>query len=335
MSSVHINGSAIRTFREGKGLTQLYLATVVGVTTDTISRWENRKYPSIKLENAEKLALALEVELEQLLDKQEQHEPTNTETGAKVVAFSSREQGEREEKFHAPPLHAKQRTEPFSLFFRKFRRISWFLVPFLLLILLLLWLNLTSEDTASASITVTRTVPPHTAPNLRFPVIIKVQGQVGQQTPILLREEVLGQAVAESLTGSSRNHQFATSPRWVGTLDNGKTAFLYMVTPHPDIEMGDIIRFSGQCIAGDMKGRGEDIKGQTISTIAPYHWADTDRDNTITDNEILKAYEQYTIPESVGFNFSEVETLWLAGQYSWDENTQTFQPQSEQNKESP
>ena len=48
--------SYFKEIREKKGLTQLYIATAVGVTTDTISRWENRRYPSIKTENGEKLA---------------------------------------------------------------------------------------------------------------------------------------------------------------------------------------------------------------------------------------------------------------------------------------
>ena len=69
---VRIDGVRVREIREQKGLTQLYLATAVEVTTDTISRWENKRYPSIKGENAEKLAEALEVDLEEILDKQDE-----------------------------------------------------------------------------------------------------------------------------------------------------------------------------------------------------------------------------------------------------------------------
>ena len=69
---VKIDGSKVRSLRESKGLTQLYISTVVGVTTDTISRWENKRYPSIKEENALKLADALEVSLEQILEKEEE-----------------------------------------------------------------------------------------------------------------------------------------------------------------------------------------------------------------------------------------------------------------------
>ena len=68
---VKIDGSRVRSLREAKGLTQLYIATVVEVTTDTISRWENKRYPSIKEENGLKLAEALEVTLDDILEKEE------------------------------------------------------------------------------------------------------------------------------------------------------------------------------------------------------------------------------------------------------------------------
>jgi transcriptional regulator with XRE-family HTH domain len=65
--TVCLDGSAVRRIREEKKLTQLYVAKVVGVTTDTISRWENNRYPSIKRENALRLAEALETPVEDVL----------------------------------------------------------------------------------------------------------------------------------------------------------------------------------------------------------------------------------------------------------------------------
>ena len=69
-----IDGAKIKSLRETKKLTQLYVASIVGVTTDTISRWENNRYPTIKRDNAEKLASALEVELADILRQDEQAE---------------------------------------------------------------------------------------------------------------------------------------------------------------------------------------------------------------------------------------------------------------------
>ena len=66
-STLTIDGKKLRLLRERQKLTQLYLATSVEVTTETISRWENNKHPTIKRENAEKLAEVLEVRLDALL----------------------------------------------------------------------------------------------------------------------------------------------------------------------------------------------------------------------------------------------------------------------------
>ena len=86
---VKIDGSKVRNLREAKGLTQLYIATVVGVTTDTISRWENKRYPSIKEENALKLAEALEVTLDDILEKEDEViKPEDTGTSHKTQSKS-------------------------------------------------------------------------------------------------------------------------------------------------------------------------------------------------------------------------------------------------------
>ena len=63
MVMVKIDGSKVKRLREQKGLTQLYVATAVQVTTDTISRWENKRYPSVKKENCLKLAETSELPL--------------------------------------------------------------------------------------------------------------------------------------------------------------------------------------------------------------------------------------------------------------------------------
>jgi len=68
-STVCIDATEVKRIREGKQLTQFYVSKVVGVTTDTISRWENNRYPTIRRENALKLAEALEVPLADILLK--------------------------------------------------------------------------------------------------------------------------------------------------------------------------------------------------------------------------------------------------------------------------
>jgi transcriptional regulator with XRE-family HTH domain len=69
-ATVRLDGAAVRRTREQKSLTQLYVAEVVGVTVDTVSRWENNRTSAVKRENAEALAGALEVALREILREQ-------------------------------------------------------------------------------------------------------------------------------------------------------------------------------------------------------------------------------------------------------------------------
>ena len=86
-----IDGAKVRRLREVKGLTQLYLATFVGVTTDTVSRWENKRYQTIKQANAMKLAEALEVSIEDILDQDGARQPTEkTETRPSTMPATRR-----------------------------------------------------------------------------------------------------------------------------------------------------------------------------------------------------------------------------------------------------
>ena len=68
-STVCLDSAEVKRIREELQLTQLYVSKVVGVTTDTISRWENNRYPTIRRENALKLAEALDVPLTDILLK--------------------------------------------------------------------------------------------------------------------------------------------------------------------------------------------------------------------------------------------------------------------------
>ena len=156
---VKIDGSRVRSLRESKGLTQLYIATVVGVTTDTISRWENKRYPSIKEENAIKLAEALEVPLEQILEKEEEKTPAD-DTAATVVP--------------------KQRTPKTN------RIILWLLTLIVVLLLPFLWYRF--KQPAPVALFASRLLPPHIPAGQPFPVIIQVTTKQPGPFSLILKE---------------------------------------------------------------------------------------------------------------------------------------------------
>lgn len=312
MTSVNIDGKAIRALREQKELTQLYLATVVGVTTDTISRWENRKYPSIKLENAEKLAEALGVELEDILEQsQEDSTESSSETGQQP-SEGGVDQGDDQ------PLPAGR---PWV---KRFGPSVVFSAVALAIIVTGGILYFSGKE---PMVTATRILPKHTAPGLSFPVIIRLEADQPINVPILLREVIVGNAVADGQKSGTERQHFEKNPRWIGRLIEGEAAFLYMVSPGEEAKQDETIRFSGDCVSGSLKKKGRSIDGPGQVAVTRYHWADEDQNHTITDEEILDAYERYSIPGGINMDFSEVEKLWLAGKYRWDDQQKKIIPE--------
>jgi len=301
--SVDINGNKIRLLREQKELTQLYLATVVGVTTDTISRWENRRYPAIKLENARKLADALGVPLEELLEEKDR---AASESGAEILPVPRARRFSACASRYGLPLGAAGAA---------------------LLGAALFFLFSPADHIDTRAI---RILPEHASFSVPFPVLIEITGEADSKQTLLIREELFGDCTAIGPSGGDTPKQFGKNPRWIGTLSDGRATFLYMVQPvvQPGAaaEHHDVIRFSGDLVSREGQTVGEKIGGPDHIALTPYHWADIDQDYVISDNEILLAYETFSIPGVNLINFTAIEELWLAGEYVWDTQTRSFTP---------
>lgn len=299
---VKIDGAAVRRIREENGLTQLYVATVVQVTTDTISRWENRRYPSIKKENAEKLAEALGVKLVELLERDESLLP---ETTAPAMVDS--------EPTLSPPPPA---PSPAPV-----RRWSWRLALVLLAAAILasaVWYGLAGRQ-EPLPVTATRIIPTHVPPGQDFPVLLRVSSPPPASFALIIRENI---PPGCRLTGAT---PAATGPTgragqitWVSRLEGGERLFAYRLTCPTTARPGTGLRFQGQVVAG---GRGETtsaVTGTEQMVVAPYHWADRNGDNRIDDEEILWVYDLFGALEGFDDLRDEVDMIWTAGGYDWD-----------------
>ena len=307
-NSVDINGNKIRLLREQKELTQLYLATVVGVTTDTISRWENGRYPSIKPDNARKLAEAFGVSLEELL-----------EDTPESVALAA----EAEEPQVVANGAAAAGLADIPVCLRIFRG-RWQVLAAGLLVALAGAAAIYFLLGTSFAVCAVRVLPPHTAPGAPFPVVIRLSGEVDAPNTVLVRDELTGDAEALGPAIDGEAKQFGKNPRWIGHLWRGRGAFAYLVQPGKKLSAGDEIRFKGDIIAGEGQTSGTAIDGISRIRLAPYHWADTDKDYVISASEIREAYATYSVRGQSLINFSEIEELWVAGRYTWNKKTQSF-----------
>ncbi len=290
---VRIDGAKVRQLRESNKLTQLYLSTVVGVTTDTISRWENRRYQSIKLENAEKLAQALEVTLEDI-QKQEHAEPEQ----------------------QAPDVTPQAVVHPPGERQRHIVILSVLLIVVAFGILLYSKFSSQPHNAVSAE----RILPPHVSPGQAFPVLIRVFS--AEQDPVSLIVIELIPRGTLSLQGlppiTSVDHK-ENSLKWIRRIETDESVYAYMCQVPANILQEDQLIFNGTVTLKNKVSERQTIAGANSLTIAPYHWADSNRDYMIDDEEILAVYDIYSDIEDLSIDRELIDSIWASSGYTWNQ----------------
>lgn len=304
MSMVKVDGAKIKRLREEQGLTQLYLATAVQVTTDTISRWENRRYPSIKKENGLKLAEALNVRLDDLLEEEEA-----TDNGEKTP-----------EDFSAPlpvkPEGGEKNT---------FKKLRPLLLPALILLgvaMAFIWYSMHSPATVTFS--AERILPGHCVAGQPFPVVIKVIGAPEKSSALIIRENRPPNAAIlkispEASAGGPKDETI----KWLRNINGAETfAYVISVTGKED----EVVNFIGTvAVSSDSDESPPPIAGDTTIAIGQHHWADTDKDNIISDSEILSVYDRYREIKEIDIDIDLIEEIWLGSGYKWNATTAAFE----------
>ncbi|RII29210.1 MAG: XRE family transcriptional regulator [Geobacter sp.] len=286
---VAVNGSSVRNIRETKKLTQLYVANVVGVTTDTISRWENNRYPTIKRDNAEKLAAALEVPLNEILRRDE--EPPSPE-----------------EEPQSPTPH---------------RRRWPMLLTLVIVILAAIFLLIYPKAAPPVAV---RWLPHFGAPGEIIPIQIKVQRRETDAGGIIVRSGLpTGWQLVNSVPRPSTGQLSSGELKWL--LPGGSTAATISFTvriPH-DAPLDSTASFTGKVVlqSGDST-RTEAIGGPNKVTINGRHWADTNGDGKIDDNEIMPAYYLTEEMKGLGLDWQTIEAIWSGKGYTWDKTRRDF-----------
>ena len=292
-AGVEIDGGAIRRIREEKRLTQLYVSKVVGVTTDTVSRWENNRYPTIRKDNAQKLAEALEVDLDEILLIQ--HPGENSQ---ETISPS------------APPQNSK------IFIYLMIAGIFFFAVI----------AGLYAVLGRSPSVEVLRYLPVYAAPGSS--VLLRVQIDSKQEMKVILKESIPARwEYSGSYPASSKIDSEHSTVRWIFKNSSAQKNIYYRLLVPPEASAGTSVTITGQVVTHS-NGRQSQVKinsAQTM-TIAPFHWADRNADNVIDDMEILTVsdYAEEAGDELVGWD--ELELLWEAGHYRWDSRFDRFVP---------
>jgi transcriptional regulator with XRE-family HTH domain len=300
---VLIDGAKVKELREKQGLTQLYMATAVGVTTETISRWENRRYPSIKGDNADKLAEALGVAVIDIL-----------ETPSEETALAAPEEPRPSAVPVKPTLSPKLK-----------RHLSVILMVALVVVVMQVARYFSQSSRPTVTVGASRILPPHVPAGQQFPVLIRVEASEPVSFSLLLKENLPPgcepiMAVPELTSIGKTSGQV----KWVSRLEGDKQVFAYLIKA-PLVPEQTTLVFNGRILAGPMRGSSPATGGDERLLIANYHWADHNRDNRIDDEEILIVYDLFGDIEGFAFNRDLVDEIWASAGYRWDSKTGSYE----------
>lgn len=283
-STANIDGAVIKRIREQQSLTQLYIAKMVGVTTDTISRWENNRYPTIKRINAQKLAEALEVPIEEIL-RVELDEPVEVEV--------------------AKPLLARKVLVIVAT-------VASLVIGFVF------WWLLNSPEIKSE-----RVLPSYAAPSAVIPVQLRLSG-AGVRGVVRERLPAGWTFVAASPQPDSFDAETGLIRWIVQLDENPFKIFYLVNVPAvlKLNEMasfdGELVAHTATG-----RNRFELI-GANKLVVAKIHWADLNGDGLIDDDEMLDAtYLSESMPD-LPLDLNAVEDLWIEEVYHWDPQSLRF-----------
>lgn len=301
---VRINGARVKELREKLGLTQLYMATAVGVTTETISRWENRRYPSIKHDNAEKLAEELAVPLAEILEIAPQPEAETEQSPA-----------------DPPPSRAARPALPPKLK----RHLSVILMVAMVVVALQGARYFSKSNRPGVSVTAARTLPPHIPAGQVFPILLTVAASEPVSFSLLLKENLPpGCELIKAVPALTSAGKDSGQLKWVSRLEGNRQVFAYLIKA-PLVPEDTELAFNGRILAGPMTGTSPEIGGDNRLKISNFHWADHNQDQRIDDEEILIVYDLFSALAGFDFNRDLVDEIWAAGGYIYNSATGRYE----------
>ncbi|MCW9048873.1 MAG: helix-turn-helix domain-containing protein [Deltaproteobacteria bacterium] len=292
--SVAIDGLSVRKIREEKRLTQLYVAKVVGVTTDTVSRWENNRYPTIRRDNALKLAESLEVELEEILKKESSLD----------VSLDDISSGTTVKK-----------------------NLVYLLVLGTVVLAVSLFLLQQYSSPAVPVLQARRIVPEYAAPGSRILIQVQIVSEKPLKGMILKEKFPAGWRLIESEPVASSVETRAAGARWIFRSPAQAFNVYYLLEVALENPADTELKIVGEVIANP-DGQHSAVALETTGRlqVKPLHWADSNGNRIIDDLEILAVSEITEKSGDLNLEWDLIEQLWEAGGYQWQPEKKTFLP---------
>lgn len=292
-STVCLDAAVVKRIREERQLTQLYVSKVVGVTTDTISRWENNRYPTMRRENAIKLAEALDVPVSDLLLKPDVEE--------EVIV----------------PQKKKSLFLPL-LFIVSVLAVAVYVAVFMS----------APVTPQPAAVTAERILPRFAGPGSTIPIQVSLTHRAKNSGVILREYFPKGWKIVQANPPASSLDNISGVARWIIKAGDQHDRIVYLVQVDPQAKINSETVFQGEIVASKQGNQSAvPVEGAGKISIARAHWADADGNGRIDDGEMLEA--SFTIEDMAGvhIDWDALEQLWDAGSYTWNAKKGEFVPE--------
>jgi len=173
-----------------------------------------------------------------------------------------------------------------------------------------------------------RNLPPQAPPGQTFPVLIRVHSAGPGAMSLILKETLPAdskspQSVPDPTTVDNKEN----SLKWISRTESGDSVYTYLCQVPPGAAYGETLSFSGTVTRKQALGEQETVTGAATLIVEPFHWADTNRDQAIDDEEILAVYDLYSDIDGLDFDRDRIDSLWAAGGYHWDEKKKKYMVQ--------
>ena len=168
-------------------------------------------------------------------------------------------------------------------------------------------------------------MPEHATPGIPFPVVIEVTTSATRPFSLILKETLPPACIPAQ--GKPRFVSQASDPpvlKWIDKISGEQAVYSYLAKLQPETEMETAHQFSGGVTVRSDDNPSIPISGTDSLQASPFHWADSNSDGRIDDEELLSVYEIYGGIEGLQFGKKLIEEIWTAKGYRWNQETRAY-----------
>ena len=174
----------------------------------------------------------------------------------------------------------------------------------------------------SPEIIIHRTLPSHFIAGQPIPVFISISNAHKDPLSFIIRENLPpGTHYLSSYPETAIKPKNNGSIQWLGTVADNHL-FTYTITTEQTFT-GSLV-FEGSLKLSSEKSLELKVEGDQTTSADLYHWADSDRDNRISDEEILSIYDLTNAKHHGSIDMDLLEEIWLGEGYTWQPESQKF-----------